>query len=92
MTDRILTIPDLFALAAIGQAASGKDKVSRLVGDDIIEGTARSIGDDRGSFLAAGSDVRDAFLRVTTLAGWEAFWPVADLVEEHKVGYFVTHN
>jgi hypothetical protein len=83
-----LTIRQAVDLATICEAAIHSWHVARLVDNNIIEGTARSIGDDRGYFAGPEDDIRDCYLRVTTRSGFEAFWPVAELVPE--VGsYFI---
>lgn len=84
-----VTISDVFALHAVVDAASRCAPVARLVGSDVVYGTARSVGDQEGRFLASGEDVRGAYLRVTTSAGWEVFWPVAELAAEVPEGAFV---
>lgn len=87
---RVLTIPDVISIGAIVGAAQHSYKVARLMDSgDVVEGTARSIGDQNGAFLATGEDVRDGYLRVTTLQGWEAFWPMHALVSEQQEGTFI---
>jgi hypothetical protein len=54
-----------------------------------VRGTARSIGDDCGNFAGRDDDVRDCSLRVTTDAGIEVFWPVAELIADVHTGMFV---
>lgn len=78
---QVLTISDAIAIGQIADMASRCAKVARLMDDgNVIYGTARSIGDERGMFLSSSDDVREGFLRVTTQGGFEAFWPIADLV------------
>ena len=82
---RILSLSDAVALATVLDAAIQGARV-RWVDDNhpdgVNAGTARHIVRDSRSaaFLGADDDVRDAYLRVTTLAGWEAWLPVADLI------------
>jgi len=84
---RVLSLNDLVLLGEIARAAAGCRRVRRLIdGDRLVEGTARSIGDERGNFLASGEDVRDGYLRVTLTSGLEAFWPVMDLVAAMNAG------
>lgn len=86
----ILTIADAVDLAAIIGAAQRTAPVARLMeSGDVIYGTARSIGDERGNFLHEDEDVRDGLLRVTSTMGWEHFWPVRDLMPEVRSGEFV---
>lgn len=89
-----LTSADVVSLHAIVDAASRGVKVARVVdvGDGVEWGTARHIvTDDRtAAFPNASDDVRDCLLRVTLASGFEAFWPVADLVRDHQTQMFVT--
>jgi hypothetical protein len=87
MTDtRTLTVRDAVALATILEAAQTNARV-RWVDDNhpdgVNEGTARHLVKDSrtAGFLGANDDVRDAYLRVTTVSGWEAWLPVADLID-----------
>jgi hypothetical protein len=85
----ILNIRDAVTIAAIIETTSHQ-RVARLMDNgDLIVGTGRSIGDERGGFLRSDEDVRDGFLRVTTDQGWEAFWLVRDLIPLHQSGHFV---
>lgn len=90
MTDRILTIADAVALADVVRWVQCNARLRWL--DDrgeIAEGTARSIGDDRGNFLASTDDVRDAYVRITTAMGWEWFPRMAEVIERHRAGTMV---
>lgn len=82
MTDRPLTINTVVKLAQIVEAAIYGRKVGRLVHEYVVEGTARSIGDDQGYHARDTDDIRDCWLRVTTTGGLEAFWPISELLEE----------
>jgi hypothetical protein len=89
MENRPLSISDLVALETVARAAQTGARVRWLTDSgDVGEGTARSIGDERGMFLANGEDVRDAYLRITTIAGFETFEPVSRLAELVKGGGF----
>lgn len=89
-THEPLDIGTAVDLATIIGAAQRTAPVARLMTDgEVCYGTARSIGDTRGAFLARDTDVRDAHLRVTTRAGWEAFWPISELLGEVRSGEFV---
>lgn len=87
MADKF-TLRDAGAISPILEAAIGNKRVRRLVDERIIEGTARSVGDDRGNHARRDEDVRDLYLRVTTVHGWEAFWPVAELMRDVEQGLF----
>jgi hypothetical protein len=90
MSERILTVSDAADLGAIISAAQRNAPVGRLTSSgDVITGTARSIGDQRGNFATGGDDVRDCYMRVTTTAGWEAFWRVSELLAEYRETTFV---
>jgi hypothetical protein len=91
-----LTRGDVINLATIVTASFNSNRVTRLLPKDyefggglIAEGTARSIGDKDGNFAGSDEDVRDCYLRVTTSTGFEAFWPVSELMDEVASGYFV---
>lgn len=78
----------LMDIADVVRAAEHNATVARLIDGNVIVGTARSVGDDRGCALHR-ADVETLFLRVTSLAGFEHFWPVADLATERRAGLFV---
>lgn len=70
-------------------------KVVRLMGEDFdtrAEGIARSLGSFNGGFGRKGEDIRDMFLRVTLRSGFEAFWPVRDLMPEIAAHTFVAYD
>lgn len=57
-------------------------------GDGIVWGTARHIVKDEGGGFAHTEPVEECLLRVTTKDGWEAFWPMAMLIEKFQRGMF----
>lgn len=92
MTDdtRTLTIPDVIALAEIARWCQTTARLTWLDDrGDLAYGTARSIGDQNGGLLARCEDVRDAFLRITTAAGFEWFLPVAVAIVRQQAGTMV---
>lgn len=91
MARHTLTMADAVALGAVVGAARRNAYVGRLMPEtgDVMHGTARSIGTADGAFTGPNDDVREMYLRVTTSAGWEAFWPVSDLMAEVNTGTFV---
>jgi hypothetical protein len=98
MTDvRTLTTRDAVALATILEAAQTNARV-RWVDDDhtdgVNEGTARHLVKDpeTAGFLGSGDDIRDGYLRVTTVAGFEAWLPVSQLIEMVSETTFVIDN
>ena len=89
-TDRILTINEVTSLAEIVGWCQRNDRLMWLDDrGDVAYGTARSIGDERGNFLARGDDVRDAYVRITTAMGWEWFVLVAEVIERQQAGTMV---
>jgi hypothetical protein len=90
---RVLTVAQAAALGAIVRAAREQQRVA-WVNDDsadgITWGTARGIGDIRGDRACGTDDVRDCFLRVTTVQGWEAFLAIPDVIRDAQRGLFVT--
>jgi len=88
-----LTLTDALAIAEIIRTAQTTAKVARMTDDgDVVYGTARHIGDDRGAFWPSTADVRDAYLRVTTQAGWEVFWPVRELMPQVAETTFTAYD
>jgi len=86
----ILTMRDVIALESICHAAQTGATVARLVeSGTTIYGTARSIGTEAG-IMARDVDIRDLYLRVTSTAGTEMFWRVADLMPQVSSGEFIT--
>lgn len=85
-----LTKSDAVNLAAILAAAQGNRRVARLVDGRVVEGEARSIGDENGNFLSEEDDVRDGYLRVTGgVIGMDYFWPIKELMDETYMGTFI---
>lgn len=91
MGDRILHAWDACQLADIIRAAQGNQRVARRIEGYVVFGTARSIGDDRGNHPRRDQDVRDLFLRVRSLSGFDYFWPISELVAESETGEFVAN-
>ena len=85
----ILTLDQAGQLADVIRATEGNRKVARLIDDYVFYGEARSIGDERGNFDFT-SDARSQYLRVTLTGGFEAFWPIAELMDEVGPGLFVS--
>lgn len=88
-----LTTSDAVALGAIVHGAQRSARVSRALDCDVMSGTARAVvTDERGMFAGARDDIRDCLLWVTQSNGFEAFWPVRDLLPEYLSGMFVLHD
>lgn len=93
VADRALDIQTFKALAVVVDAALDHAKVTRLVGDDPINGTARAlVSSERGGFLGRGDDIREALLHVTGQSGVEHFWPVTELTEQARRGEFAVRD
>jgi len=87
---QVLSITDAVGLGVVVNAAIRTARIVRcLDGGVLVRGTARSIGDDCGNFAGRDHDVRDCSLRVTTDAGTEVFWPIAEPIAEVRSGLFV---
>ena len=90
MTDpKPLTVSVAVALGRVALAAANDSRVRRLVGSEVVEGTARSIGGTDGSHAGSHDDIRNMHLRVTTRSGFDAFWLIQDLMTELADGTFV---
>lgn len=88
----IVTTSDVCALAEIVKAAHAGNRVARVDADSFItRGTARSVGNESGSFATDRDDVRAAYLRVTLECGIDAYWPIAELLPEIKAGTFIAN-
>ena len=89
-TTSTLTISTALAIAEVLRAAQTEGKVYlvRTGEGGPLYGHARSVGDDRGNFLRADRDVREAYLRVTTRGGWDVFVPMAEVIEAAEEGRF----
>ncbi len=92
----IVTVPQIWQLHVITDAASRNAKV-RWLGDDgytIHEGTARHIvqSPDNFSFLRSDQDVRDAYLRITSVTGMEYAVPVKRLMYLVEMGGFAVDS
>lgn len=88
-----LTVADVIALSTIVDAASQSAHVRWLdERGDIREGVARHIvrGATDFGFIDQTTDVRDAFLRITS--GFEITIPVRDLMGMVMRGEFVIDN
>jgi phage-related protein len=86
-----LTMHDVITLSAIVQAAINGKRVAWIhhVTEEVIYGTARSIGDGIGNFLKPVVDVRDGFLRITSNAGSDYILPMSTVTRMYDEGAFV---
>lgn len=90
-----LTATEVVALAAIVSGAQRFARVSRDLGDVVVTGTARHLVTDEETAAFPDyrrDDVRDCLLRVTLSTGFEAFWPVSELVVDYAAAMFVIHE
>jgi hypothetical protein len=90
--DRILTLTDAGRLGEVLRATEGTRRVVRLVGDDVVTGTARRFGEAGTGNSLWECDVRDQYLWVTTGRGMEVFWPVSELMGEVNTGMFAVNR
>lgn len=91
-----ITIPQVFQLYDIVDAAARSAKV-RWLGDDsytIHEGTARHIvqSPENFGFIGSDQDVRDAYLRITSLTGMEYAVSVRRLMSLVEMGGFAVDS
>jgi hypothetical protein len=91
-----ITISQIFQLFTIVDAASRSAKV-RWLGDDsytIHEGTARHIvqSPENFGFIGGDQDVRDAYLRITSVTGMEYAVPVKRLMSLVEIGGFAVDS
>lgn len=79
----VLNAQNAVALATVVQWAWSGQKVRWVTNEnlDVLEGTVRSFGDERGNFIANSEDVRDSFLRITTVNGFEVFMPMQEVID-----------
>lgn len=88
-----LTTSDVFDLHAIVLAAARNKRVGRLIDGTAYRGTARHLSTPDGLMVPIGSDVRDAYVRVTLdTSGAETYWPVRDLMREIEDGTFLVFD
>jgi hypothetical protein len=87
----VLTVQTAVRLGTLASAASRYARVARAedYGATVTYGTARAITTEDGALLGATTDIRDGYLWVTTDQGFEAFWPVSDILVELQHGLFV---
>lgn len=95
-TGTILTVPQIHQLYVITDAASRGAKV-RWLGDDshtIREGTARHIvqSPENFGFIRSDQDVRDAYLRITSVTGMEYAVPIRRLMYLVEMGGFAVDS
>lgn len=95
-TASIVTVPQIWQLHVITEAASRGAKV-RWLGDDhhtIHEGTARHIvqSPENFGFIGADQDVRDAYLRITSVTGMEYAVPIRRLMHLVQIGGFAVDS
>lgn len=79
------------ALSEVIRFAQTNARVAYLHDGEVIEGIARHIvksPDDIG-FLTQMDDVRDAYLRVTLVSGFEVFLPITDCIRMVAFGEMV---
>lgn len=84
-----LTMSQLGQLQTIAEAAQTNARVRWLnAHSDVMEGTARSIGHEDSTFLGTDEDVRDGFLRITSVMGFDHYLSVTGLMAMVERGEF----
>ncbi len=80
---RVLTMREVEQLADVVTAVRRSRRVAWTLNGsgDVITGTARSVGDERGNFAGPDDDVRDCWMRITTDIGMEVFMPVSEVLD-----------
>ena len=91
-----VTIPQIYQLHVITDAASRSAKV-RWLGDDghtIHSGTARHVvrSPENFGFIPSDQDVRDAYLRITSVTGMEHAVPIKRLMYLVEMGGFAVDS
>lgn len=91
--DIFVTLPVVLNLATIVSAAQKCAKVARVCATgDILYGHARCIGSDHGAWVSNNDNIMDSYLRVTLNNGFEAFWPVRELLTQVANGEFTEYD
>jgi hypothetical protein len=95
-TGSIVTVPQIHQLYVITDAASRSAKV-RWLGDDghtIHSGTARHVvnSPENFGFIRSDQDVRDAYLRITSVTGMEHAVPIRRLMYLVEMGGFAVDS
>ena len=84
---RILTLSLTATLGELLTAVRAGNKCRWLAPNgDIATGVLRSIGDERGNFAGPDDDIRDCFVRVSSML--ELFFPVMDVIALIHKGEF----
>lgn len=91
---RVLNVHHVTALATIVQWAQAGSKIKFMYeGSDVIrEGIVRSIGDDQFNFINLETDVRDAYVRITGVNGFDYALPVTDVMRWVHEGRIVEQS
>jgi len=85
-----LTMQEAVALAAVVDAAQRNARVGYLADNgDVVTGTVRSIGDERGNFLRNDEDIRHGYVRITLSSGFELFRPIGEVTAGIRETTFV---
>jgi len=84
-TDVPLTSMALMGLADVLNGITRNAKVRRYMPDGrIVEGILRHLDGEGGG--RRPEDIRDCHVRVTTVSGFETWWPMAELARQSQVG------
>ena len=90
----VLSTGDVFTLYRILKSiTAGNKRVARAIDGAVFKGTPRHLSDAEGRAMPVGTDVRDAYLRVTLDgSGADAYWPMRDLMAEEGSGEFLVYD
>jgi hypothetical protein len=87
-----LNMRNVTAAAQVMAAAEGNRRVRRLVDDRVVEGVARSIGDQQGYFVRGDAPLEELYLRVTGSTGFDYYWPLPELMQQVLCGEFAVDH
>lgn len=91
-SSRVLSVSDAIAIGTILDYTIRCAKVAYMMDEEVIWGTARSVGDESGNLTPEGTDVRDCYMRITTQMGWEMFVPMKKLIPAYHEGTFTAYD
>jgi hypothetical protein len=94
MKTRTLTIGDAITIGTMVNMwhAGNRVRFSTDDGATITTGTVRHIvrSETDYTFLGSGDDIRDGWLRITTVGGWDIALAVPTVIDLIRDGLFVT--
>lgn len=86
-----VTLRDVQELATVLEFCQHNRPVRWLTDSgNILDGVARSVGDEKGYFLRNDDDIRDAYVRIS--GTFEYFLPIRDVCELIRRGEFAASH